>query len=100
MEKFYKTGKVAKLLGITNRTLNRLAKSGILIPAQVTDKGYNLYSAEQILEYQTRDIENRDIENRDIDTQNRDIENRDIENRDIENRDIFIKNSSNSRHSL
>gem|GEM_PF-2958765 len=53
MKMFYKTGKAAKLLDITNRTLNRLTKSGILIPSKITDKGYNCTVPNRFLNIKT-----------------------------------------------
>ena len=50
-EKYLKTGQVAKLLGVTNRTVNFWAKNGILIPAHTTRAGYNLYSSRQIEDF-------------------------------------------------
>ena len=50
-EKYLKTGEVAKLLGVTNRTINFWAKNGILIPAHTTGAGYNLYSPRQIADF-------------------------------------------------
>ena len=50
-EKYLKTGQVAKLLGVTNRTVNFWAENGILTPAHKTGAGYNLYSQSQIAEF-------------------------------------------------
>ena len=50
-EKYLKTGQVAKILGVTNRTINFWAENGILTPAHKTGAGYNLYSQLQIAEF-------------------------------------------------
>lgn len=50
-EKYLKTGQVAKLLGVDRTTLQKWAKSGILIPAHKTGAGYNLYSQSQIKQF-------------------------------------------------
>ena len=50
-EKYLKTGQVAKLLGVTNRTVNFWAENGILTPVHKTGAGYNLYSQAQITEF-------------------------------------------------
>ena len=50
-EKYLKTGQVAKLLGVTNRTVNFWAENGILTPVHKTGTGYNLYSQAQITEF-------------------------------------------------
>ena len=56
MEKFFKSGKAAKLLGVTTRTLKRWAKSGILVPAKTAENGYNFYSKSQLLEFKKGEI--------------------------------------------
>ena len=50
-EKYLKTGQVAKILGVTNRTINFWAENGILTPVHKTGAGYNLYSQSQIAEF-------------------------------------------------
>ena len=57
MEKFFKTGKAAKLLNVTTRTLKRWAKKGILVPVKTAENGYHFYSEFQIAEFKTRDID-------------------------------------------
>ena len=52
MEKFYKTGEVAKLMGIKQRTLQQWIKDGKIIPAKITHSGRGLFTADQIVQLQ------------------------------------------------
>ena len=53
MEKFYKTSVVANLLGVSNRTIQRMIKDGKIIPAKITHSGRGLFTADQIVQLQT-----------------------------------------------
>lgn len=56
-----KSGKVAKLLGVTKMTINRWVKEGKLIPDSVSEKGYNLFSAENVTLFKQAEESNRNI---------------------------------------
>lgn len=49
--RLYSIGKVSKELGVSTETLRNWHKSGVLIPAKVTDGGTRYYSEKQIREY-------------------------------------------------
>ena len=87
MEKFFKTGKAAKILGVSIRTLKRWAKKGILVPAENSIGGHNFYSESQISEFKNRDINSPDF------LQKKAGDTHKIENRD-KNRDIGEKTAS------
>ena len=57
MGKFFKTGKAAKILGVTQRTLKRWAKNGTLVPVKTAENGYHFYSESQLREFKTRDLD-------------------------------------------
>ena len=60
MGKFFKTGKAAKLLGVTKRTLERWIKGGIITPAKIVRnnyQNYNYFTEEQIAEFKKCDID-------------------------------------------
>lgn len=57
MEKLFKTGKAAKFLGVTTRTLKRWAKSGTFVPVKTAENGYNFYSQSQLMEFKKRDMD-------------------------------------------
>ena len=48
MEKFFKSGEVAKILGVSKKTLAVWEKSGKLIPDMITEKGYKFYSEKTV----------------------------------------------------
>ena len=54
MEKFYKTSEVAKMLGINQRTFQRMVKYGKIIPAKITNSGYGLFTSDQIVQLLTQ----------------------------------------------
>ena len=56
MEKFYKTKEVAKILGVNQRSFQRMIKDGKIIPAKITDSGYGLFTADQIVQMQMHQI--------------------------------------------
>ena len=56
-----KSGKVAKFLGVTKMTINRWVASGKLIPDFVNEKGYNLFSIENVTLFKQAKDSNRNI---------------------------------------
>jgi len=64
-----KSGKVAKLLGVTKMTINRWVKEGKLIPDSVSEKGYNLFSKENVTLFKQAEESNRNIST--IETENK-----------------------------
>ena len=51
MERFYKTGEFAKLIGVTATTLRAWDERGLLHPHHVSPSGYRYYSDKQLQEY-------------------------------------------------
>ena len=60
-EKLLRTGAVAQLLQVTQMTLKRWAESGILVPVKISDKGYKLYSKQQINDFINLNIETQTL---------------------------------------
>ena len=58
-EKLYTTGKVAEILGIPKRTIQQKIKDGKIKPTKITEKGYCLFSLEQIKQLKTAQIDNQ-----------------------------------------
>ena len=52
MEKYYTTGKFAKLANVTERTLRYYDKVGLLKPSHVLSNGYRQYSNEDLIQLQ------------------------------------------------
>ena len=52
MEKFFTTGKVAKILKVTKQAIGKWIREGKLIPAKITETGRYLFSDEQIKQFQ------------------------------------------------
>ena len=51
-EMFWKVGELSEITGITIRTLHYYHEKGLLIPSGVSEKGYRLYSKEDIIRLQ------------------------------------------------
>ena len=60
-KKLMKSGKVAKILGVTKMTINRWVASGKLIPDVVSEKGYNLFSEENVTLFKNAEESKRNI---------------------------------------
>ena len=56
MEKFYKTGDVAKIFGVSQRAIQKWIKEGKIIPAKITDSGRGLFTADQIVQMQMHQV--------------------------------------------
>ena len=50
-EKLLKTGQVAEMLNVPQRTIQDWTKKGFLVPEQISDSGYNFYSFQQIIDF-------------------------------------------------
>ena len=66
-EKFFKTGEAATFLHITNRTLQRWIKNGIIVPARVSKGGHNFFTKQQLIDFSNGNIK---IENATLESQN------------------------------
>ena len=86
-ENFFTTGKVSEILKVTKMTLSRWIKEGKLVPAKITDTGRYLFSEEQILTFQKRNIE---LENVTSESQKRNIE---LENVTLQKPSLNYKNA-------
>lgn len=51
MERFYKTGEFARLIGVSAVTLRSWDEKGLLKPHHVTPFGYRYYSEQQLQDY-------------------------------------------------
>lgn len=59
LEKFYKIGEFASLIGVSTGTLRDYEKRGILLPHHKTSYGYRYYSHSQYLDIVERGLGGR-----------------------------------------